>query len=58
MTIIFHSLPAELKNHALSYLLQSSLASEEELAGMAEPDMKTRLVEGLSLTLNPEVHSM
>ena len=58
MTIIFPSLPTKLQNHALSCLLQSSLASEEELAGMSEPDMKTRLVEGLSLTLNPEVHSM
>ena len=43
---------------ALSCLLQSSLASKEELAGMSEPDMKSLLVEGLSLTLNPEVHSV
>ena len=29
----------------------------EELTEMSEPDMKTRLVEGLSQRLNAEVHS-
>ena len=41
----------------MTLISQNSLANMEELAGMSEPDMKTRLVEGLSQRLSPEVHS-